>query len=360
MKPMPEMIETKVSTQRFPLLDFLRWMAAIMVATYHWTLEIGPVRSAEITTLPIIGELVARGNLGVPIFFIISGFIIIESAKKLGARDFIFARFIRLFPALLISMILVLIVGSYFIRQYSNPFISFINSIFLTYTLTNTEPLATQLWTLLVEIQFYGIITLLLFLFPKIFRSRSKILILLVVWQTLLFLLPLIPKIDLLFFTSILDLRGFGPLFGIGICLNLLSTIDTKAIQFWDLFAYLSIFLYFIAEVFDNFKSWDIGDLILAVTILIILFSRFISINNKKFLNFISWLGLSSYPTYLLHEHLGMAFVNIFHENLSQNMLLNFFVVIFAITFFSIFLSIYIETPIQKLCRVFLKKLRVL
>jgi peptidoglycan/LPS O-acetylase OafA/YrhL len=28
--------------KRYPLLDLLRWIAAIMVATLHWSLEIGP------------------------------------------------------------------------------------------------------------------------------------------------------------------------------------------------------------------------------------------------------------------------------------------------------------------------------
>ena len=117
-------------TERQPFIDLLRFIAAMMVATMHWGLEIGSERYQRIYDVPIIGDLVKNGSFGVSIFFVISGFVIIGTAQKYNAIEFIFARFTRLFPGLLLSMLIVLIVGSYFIHSYEKPFSSFMDSYY--------------------------------------------------------------------------------------------------------------------------------------------------------------------------------------------------------------------------------------
>jgi peptidoglycan/LPS O-acetylase OafA/YrhL len=55
-------------TERQPFIDLLRFIAAMMVATMHWGLEIGSERYQEIYDVPIIGDLVKNGSFGVSIF----------------------------------------------------------------------------------------------------------------------------------------------------------------------------------------------------------------------------------------------------------------------------------------------------
>ena len=54
--------------ERQPSIDLLRFIAAMMVATMHWGIEVGNERFQRIYDLPIIGDLVKNGSFGVNIF----------------------------------------------------------------------------------------------------------------------------------------------------------------------------------------------------------------------------------------------------------------------------------------------------
>ena len=99
--------ETKSKRQRYPLLDLVRYIAALLVATFHWSLESGGAYSS-VYKIPIIGNLVRNGAIGVPIFFVISGYVILETAWSKNALDFVIARFTRLFPSLLWGVLRIL------------------------------------------------------------------------------------------------------------------------------------------------------------------------------------------------------------------------------------------------------------
>lgn len=71
----------------YPLLDVLRFFAAFWVMNFHYFLGFS-------------GELswYRYGNLGVPLFFIISGFVISQSIAHTSTKEFALGRFIRLYP----------------------------------------------------------------------------------------------------------------------------------------------------------------------------------------------------------------------------------------------------------------------
>lgn len=71
----------------FPGLDLLRFFAAFWVMSFHYLLGLS-------------GELswYRYGNLGVPLFFIISGFVISYSVSEKTLKEFALGRFLRLFP----------------------------------------------------------------------------------------------------------------------------------------------------------------------------------------------------------------------------------------------------------------------
>ncbi len=75
-------------------LTSLRFFAAMWVVAFHFWPNLQPVRP----------DFVAKGYLGVELFFVLSGFILshvyLESfkAKRFGYRDFIWARLARIYP----------------------------------------------------------------------------------------------------------------------------------------------------------------------------------------------------------------------------------------------------------------------
>ena len=332
-------------TERQPSIDLLRFIAAIMVATMHWGLEFGSESYERIYELPLVGDLVKNGSLGVNIFFVISGFVIIGTAQKYNAIEFIFARFIRLFPGLFISMLLVLMVGSHFIHPYEKPFTSFFHSIFLTYQLAGAQPLATPLWTLIIEIKFYIGVAITLFLLPKLFKSTKGIITLLASWELIVIILRETTSPVGTYLFPYITLNGSNNLFALGICFNLSSKVKIKLTQDNLLLSLIS--LYFINQVFLVDKHMTITKLYMLIASIMIIFSR--KIVFPPSLQKISyWLGLSSYLIYLLHEHLGMALVLLLQSYFTKDMLIIIGTAATSITIVSIFLAIFIEKPIQK------------
>ena len=82
---------------RFPLIDILRIFAAFLVVFYHYLFRGHAADSMMSTNFPF-GELLKYGYLGVDLFFIISGFVITKSIENRSLKQFIIARFIRLYP----------------------------------------------------------------------------------------------------------------------------------------------------------------------------------------------------------------------------------------------------------------------
>ena len=335
-------------TERQPSIDLLRFIAAMMVATMHWELGVGSEKYQRIYAVPIIGDLVKNGSFGVNIFFVISGFVIIGTAQKYNAIEFIFARFTRLFPGLLISMLIVLVVGSRFIQSYEKPFTSFLHSIFLTYQVAGVQPLATPLWTLIIEIKFYIGIAITLFLLPKFFKSSRGIVVLLASWELVVGIVRETTSPLGTYLSPYLTLNGAYKFFALGICLHLLSKVKFKATQENLLISLIS--LYFINEVFLVNELTTITKLYLIIASIVIIFGRKIVLHPS--LQKISyWLGLSSYLIYLLHEHFGMVFVLQLQSHVTRNL---FFVIgtsATLITIVSVLLAIFIEKPIQRLLR---------
>ena len=331
-------------TERQPSIDLLRFIAAMMVATMHWGLEVGSERYQGIYEVPIIGDLVKNGSFGVSIFFVISGFVIIGTAQKYNAIEFVFARFTRLFPGLLISMLIVLIVGSHFIQPYEKPFPSFFHSIFLTYQVAGVQPLATPLWTLIIEIKFYIGVAIALLLLPKFFKSTKGIIILLTTWELIIIILQETTLHVATFILPHLTLNGSNNLFALGICFNLLSKVKIRLSQENLLLSLTS--LYFINEVFFVAGYPSILNLYMTLASIMIVFSRKFVLHSSL-QKIMYWLGISSYPIYLLHEHLGMAFVLQLQFRVTRDI---FFVTGTAaalITIVSVLLAIFIEKPIQ-------------
>ena len=149
--------------QRIAYLDGHRGLAILLVVGYHaysrWPgLVAYGGRYADIA-------LFKYGFIGVNLFFLVSGFVILMTLEKCrGFNEFIFRRWIRLFPAMLICSLLIFATAGYF---YERPMGTASWSSLLP-GLTFVEPswwrlaigyprdiLEKDFWTLYVEFKFY-------------------------------------------------------------------------------------------------------------------------------------------------------------------------------------------------------------
>lgn len=93
----------KPATPRFHELDFLRGMACISVLAFHF-LSRGPQHQLMPgLDLPLLEPFARFGYLGVQLFFVLSGFVILMSAEGATARGFVASRVSRLYPGLWVA-----------------------------------------------------------------------------------------------------------------------------------------------------------------------------------------------------------------------------------------------------------------
>ncbi|MGC5167052.1 acyltransferase family protein [Luteimicrobium sp. DT211] len=86
--------------ERFALVDGLRLLAALGVVLYHFTARTNPAWHADVADLfPNLGGVTVYGALGVELFFLISGFVILMSAWGRTVPAFVASRVGRLYPA---------------------------------------------------------------------------------------------------------------------------------------------------------------------------------------------------------------------------------------------------------------------
>ena len=97
------------SSHRLEGLDALRGIAAVSVMLYHYTMWYHHPGAGHVP--PGLSMTFTYGNLGVDLFFIISGFVILMTLERTRTlTDFLASRFARLYPAFLASLIFTLAV----------------------------------------------------------------------------------------------------------------------------------------------------------------------------------------------------------------------------------------------------------
>ena len=96
-----------VSGVRFPLLDLARIVAALAVVFFHWCFLFGVEdASTRYRPWPEFSAWSKYGHLGVQLFFMISGFLVLQSAYSKNTATFLRARAIRLYPAFIACCVL--------------------------------------------------------------------------------------------------------------------------------------------------------------------------------------------------------------------------------------------------------------
>jgi exopolysaccharide production protein ExoZ len=149
-----------------PGVQYLRGLAALGVALCHYGMAFNNKRLAD---------LFSYGQLGVLVFFLISGFIIVYSLTNAGYRPsqfwrFLIKRSIRIDPSYYATIILTLLLFKVLseIPSFKGAAIPFVAQQFLAHVLyivpfTNYSFYNHIFWTLCVEFQFYLLVGLLYF-----------------------------------------------------------------------------------------------------------------------------------------------------------------------------------------------------
>lgn len=151
----------------FYVLDMVRFGAALGVVFFHigfydWAAESSPLDPMfrHVTSYSLLTPVSWFGWVGVEVFFVLSGFVIANSANGATPLAFLKGRILRLYPAAwicaTISLLAILLIGRVPLGELLMPFA---HSITLW---PRGEWIDDVYWTLAVEITFYALVFLLL------------------------------------------------------------------------------------------------------------------------------------------------------------------------------------------------------
>jgi peptidoglycan/LPS O-acetylase OafA/YrhL len=140
---------------RLAVLDGLRLVAALMVVDYQYTNRAPGQWGARTTEVfPLVSRLTGYGWLGVPLFFLISGFVIGMSAWGRGTGAFFVSRATRLLPAYWFA-----VVATTAVLASTGTGRQGVSEILVNLTMLQTparvDPVDGVYWTLWTELHFY-------------------------------------------------------------------------------------------------------------------------------------------------------------------------------------------------------------
>lgn len=274
----------------------------------------------SIMPYPALSEIAKYGYLGVELFFMISGFVIVLSVKAGNLRQFAISRAVRLYPALwaccTITFIVIKLLGE---PRYTSNFKEYVASMTLTSEFLGISNVESAYWSIFVEIKFYMMVGILLLL--KQHRHLEKIFPLWLLTAAACELAGYQGARKLL-------LTDYAAYFVAGANFYWIWTEGGNVRRHLTTLAALLLSLKHSIEfgrlletVYSTpFSTLTIGTLIIAAFITM----HLIATKRTGVLGRVNWafVGALTYPLYLLHQTIGFIIFNTLYPTLSNHTLL--------------------------------------
>lgn len=152
--------------RRLELLDLLRFAAALMVVAFHWLFN--GINNGKVTSLTHgpLADIAVYGYFGVHLFFLISGYVISNSAIGKTAGRFAASRAQRLYPAYWVAMTITSLAALVWGGSVMDPvgWKQFLANLTMAPGLFGQSPIDGVYWTLTIELTFYILVFGLLFI----------------------------------------------------------------------------------------------------------------------------------------------------------------------------------------------------
>ena len=325
-------------------LDLFRFFAALSVVFFHFCFRGFAADNMTVLTFHEWSGWARYGYLGVNLFFMISGFVIFMSAEKQNAFSFFKLRALRLYPAFWLCCTLTFAVIYFFgAPHFSVPLQDYFINMTMLADYFDIASVDGAYWSLYVEMNFYLLIFLIL-----LFKQASRMENLLIVWLVLsaaYYFWPVAVTI-----TTLMRFIYAAPYFVAG---GVFYKIYSEGLNIKRGLAILASFamalLYGVREargVAYYYRVEMMEEVIwVALAIFFILFAllafgKLKILRQKRFV----YLGIMTYPLYLIHQRIGFIIFNHFHQDLNKFVLL--FSVLVLLLVMSYLIAAYFERPV--------------
>jgi peptidoglycan/LPS O-acetylase OafA/YrhL len=329
-------------------LDGLRLLAALCVVVFHYTFS-GPVGETTTVAFPELAGLSQYGYLGVDLFFLISGFVVLMSAWGRSPRAFAVSRLARLYPAYWVGIAATTLVT---VTLGAGLFDVSIGQVLVNLTMFQAVPNVANVdvvyWTLWTEMRFYFLIGLL----TLVGMTRTRVMIMLWGWLGLTALVQFAPV------PGIADLvvqSEFSHYFIAGMALFLLYEYGIN----WQLALIIPLCLG--NAVYRGIGYADaVGTrygveydpvVIVAVVATIFLVMTLIALRALRRLArpWQATAGALTYPLYLLHAHIGFILINLVGDAVNRYVVLATLIAVMCLAAYAV--NRWVERPIGPLIR---------
>lgn len=316
-------------------LDAIRGIAAVMVVLYHYSFRYGQLYDYQVA--PIFSF--PHGNLGVQLFFMVSGFVIFMTLDKVtDIRDFIVSRLSRLYPAYWFAVMLTFVIVRIFTLPGREVRIKYaVQNLTMVHAWFSIPNVDGVYWTLAVELSFYAL-------------------------MCILFVTKLLPKIELVSWLWLVAMAVYAFLIANQIIEVQRNIRVTRLLDHGNLFIAGMMFyklmhqpgkspyyILFFALVIEYFIHRDVA---LWITVYFGIFWAF----TKGYLGSLAvkplvYLGSISYSLYLVHQNIGYVIIqNLEKYELATSVSIILVPFIINIVIASLMYS-FIEKPTMRLIR---------
>lgn len=301
-------------------IDLLRFFAAMAVVFYHYCFRGYAADNLSVMPYPFLAPVSKYGYLGVELFFMISGFVILMTAASGSLRRFVVSRAVRLYPAFwascTITFVAILAIGAPY-------FSASIGQYLLNMTMLNgfigVPSIDGAYWSLFVEMRFYALVALVLVI-GRIHQAQT----LLMWWLLASFILELFP-VAALRYVLIADYSAY---FIAGAAFFLIwSQGVTRArlaivLLSWGLALIESG--HKLAAVERHFATDLDGYVVAAAITVFFVVMLLVSLRLTGAFGHRRWtlLGALTYPLYLLHQNIGFMVFNVAYPAFNPHLLL--------------------------------------
>ena len=298
-------------------LDLLRFVAAVLVMFHHYVGRIAGWGVENHHAMPVLAPVAHFGGLGVDLFFLISGFVILMSAWGRDLGDFAVSRIVRIFPGywfgVTFALLLFLALGETPIASRS-PLVAYLPNMTMLQTGIGVPDMEVVYWTLWAELHFYVLIALLV----RRGVTYGRCVAFMVAWL----LLAVFAEGSRATLLSSLLMPGWAPYFIAGMAFFLVHRFGPNLLLWLIAAACWALAVHHRTTVVNHELVWpNVWESVVtgAVTFMFLLMAM-VATHQFEMLEWRGFtvLGALTYPLYLVHESLGRALTELLGARLGR------------------------------------------
>jgi len=305
--------EVRQKPVRYYEIDLLRFLAALVVVLYHFTYRGFHADHLSPVDYPRLGAVFKYGYLGVELFFIISGYVVLLSEQGKTVGQFFISRITRLYPAYWVACTLTFLVA-WLVGPPSqaagwSPILAvsaqaYIPNMLMLNSFMGYKDVDGVYWTLAIELLFYFWIAVAI-----AFGWLRHLPLVLAIWLGYaafagtgygkgIFMIVLFPR--------------FAPFFIAGMVFYMLQTHQGRRWQLYGLLAGAfalsmrsgkTVALEYATLFQDSFSVPIVcGTIAFFFVLFLLIAHRKLQLPGATWL---AWAGALTYPIYLLHHNMG-------------------------------------------------------